>query len=206
MRQPAAGFGRGDQLGHRGVERGRLLAGDGVAGARNDAAAPRSAPCASRTRCRRRTTRPRRRRSPAAAARTSSGPLPSPTASAAWPADCSMISAWPCARMLAQHPDEFGIAARVLVLVRLPRRRRRHSARRRPPWSPSANILPVSREAALASSTSCRIGARAVAAAGRRHRDAALGIMDADMQRGRRAHRMADDMRLVDPRAHPSPR
>ena len=37
MRQPAAGFGRGNQFGHRGVERGRFLAGNGVAGARNDA-------------------------------------------------------------------------------------------------------------------------------------------------------------------------
>ena len=62
----------------------------------------------------------------------------------------------------------------------------------------SANILPVSAAIAFMASRLRRVRRRAPAAAGGGHRQAALRIADADMQRGVGAHRVADHVRLVD--------
>ena len=96
--------------------------------------------------------------------------------------------------MLAQHPDEFSIAARVFMFVRLARgpvgitrRHYRHAS--------VAKALPVSREAAALDDF--RIGTGAIAASRRRHRQASTKMMNTNMQR-RDAHGMADHMGLAD--------
>ena len=110
----------------------------------------------------------------------------------------AMVSAWPCAECSASMRDEFRIAARILVFLRLARRPYRH---RSPPPSAmpfSVNIFAVSAACARIACARGRIGQRAPAATGRGHRDATLRMAHADMQRGIGAHRMADHMRFLD--------
>ena len=99
--------------------------------------------------------------------------------------------------MFGQHLDELGIAARVFVLLGLARRAVGIVRRR------SGEILDLEHLAGFARRGAhllddLRVGARAIAAAGGCYRDAALRIMDADMQRGRRAHRMPHHVRSLD--------
>jgi len=100
-------------------------------------------------------------------------------------------------RMLGEHLGEFCEAARVLVLVSLARRAigvARGGGRK-------VDRLEHLRRLARCGAAlldELGIGAGAVAATRRGHRQAALRIMNADMQGGRRAHGMADDVRLVD--------
>src|SRR3974390_304476 len=100
-------------------------------------------------------------------------------------------------RMLTQHPGEFGKAARILVLVRLPGRAVGIPRRGRRETEFLKHLRGLARDGAPLLDQH-RIGARTVTASGGRDADAAPRIMDADVQRGRGAHRMADNMRLVD--------
>ena len=70
--------------------------------------------------------------------------------------------------MLAQHPDEFGIAARILVLVRLPRRPVAVTRGRDRHGFVGEHLAGLARGGAHRLDL-FRIGARTVAAAGRRH-------------------------------------
>ena len=100
-------------------------------------------------------------------------------------------------RMLGQHFDEVGVAARVFIFLRL--------ARGAVGVTGAGHFHAFGLEHFAGHARGgarflyyFRVGARAVAATGGGHRQAALCIMNADMQRGGSAHRMADDMRLVD--------
>src|SRR4249919_1691575 len=100
-------------------------------------------------------------------------------------------------RMFAEDLHEFGITARILVLMGLTRRAVGVTRCGGPDVSRGKHLAGLSR---------CRAGilhdllvrARSVAAACGRHRNAALRMSDADVQRRKRAHRMADDVRFVD--------
>ena len=99
--------------------------------------------------------------------------------------------------MLAQHLGELGKAAWILVFVGLARgavgidRRGDFDALFGKHLAGLARLL-------AAFLDQFGIGAGAVAAARSRDRNAAFGVMNADMQRGGRAHRVADHMGFVD--------
>ena len=100
-------------------------------------------------------------------------------------------------RMLGQHAGEFGVAARVLVLLRLPHRRVGVFRRRRRDAFLGEHLAGLGGER-LHRLALLGIGVEPQpqpAATTERQRS---GALDADMQRGVGAHRVADHVRLVD--------
>src|SRR5262249_55374499 len=90
-------------------------------------------------------------------------------------------------RMFAQHSGKFGIAARILVLVRLALRAIGIPCTCNGHFLSCESFADLERDRAHLLDL-LWIGARTIAAPGGGDGDAALGITNTDMERGQRAH------------------
>src|ERR1035437_1788335 len=196
MRQPAAGFGRGEQIGERGVERGRLFRLNVVARARDHqqaggrrGALEEHAAVDARLVLVADDHQKRHREALEPILHLPQGRT----------LELEIEHGLRMAKrgMLGQHAREFGVAARVLVLQRLPHRRIGIFRRSR--------LYPLLGEH-LAGFGGKRlhlfallgVGRRAPAAAGGDHPNTARRRAHADMRCGVGAHRVPDHVRFVD--------